>query len=107
VRAYWSPVTPQHIAAARRSYPEIFQDTIKRINGVAAELPFERYLPAMETLDATGFGCSNDWGDTTHIDLDCLRRVYATLFPQPQRPSTLSNVTYDGTTRRFGTALAR
>jgi hypothetical protein len=92
VRAYWSPVTPQHIAAARRRYPALFEGTITRIDALAKELPFDRYLPAMETLDATRFGCSNDWGDTTHIDLDCLRLVFRTLFPPAGAESTLARL---------------
>ena len=92
VRAYWSPVTPQHIAAAQRWYPELFQNTIAGIDGRATTLPFDRYLPARDTLDATRFGCSNDWGDTTHIDLDCLRRVFPALFPPAGARSTQSRV---------------
>lgn len=81
VRAYWSPVSPAHIEAGRRLYPAIFQETIDRVDQAAAGLPFDRYLRASRTIDATRLGCRTDWADTTHADLDCVRVFFPALFP--------------------------
>lgn len=85
VRAYGSPVSPAHIEAGRRLSPDIFQPTIDRVDQVAAGLPFDRYLPASRSIDATRLGCRADWADTTHADLDCVRVFFPALFPGEAR----------------------
>ena len=78
VRVFWDPVSPAHIASARRHYPALFHQTIDVVDRLAATLPLDRYLSADRTLDPTPFGCTErDYADLTHMDVDCMRRVFA------------------------------
>lgn len=80
VRVFWNPVAPEHIAAARRRYGPLFQQGIDTVDRLAATLPLDRYLPAGRTLDPTPFGCTErDYFDLTHMDVECLRRIFAAV----------------------------
>jgi hypothetical protein len=81
VRAFWNPVSPAHIVAARHHFPVLFQGAIDAIDQLAATLPLDRYVSARESLDAARFSCTDaDFFDTTHADLDCIRRMFASSF---------------------------
>ena len=44
-------------------------------------LSLDRYLPARQTLDASRFGCSEkDYLDAVHVDINCMRMVFAVAF---------------------------
>lgn len=90
VRAFWNPVSPAHIASARRRFPRLFDESIVMVDRLARDLPLQRYVPAMETLDPTRFGCTDrDYADATHADLDCLHRLFATIFPDTVRSTAM------------------
>jgi hypothetical protein len=77
VRMFWNPVSAAHIAAARHSFPVLFQQTMDAIDRLAVTLPLDHYFPASQTLDASQFGCTEgDDLDAVHVDIDCLRRVF-------------------------------
>jgi len=81
VRVFWNPVPSAHIASARHRFPVFFQEAIDALDRLAPMLPLDRYLPASQTLDASQFGCTEgDYFDTTHIDVDCMRRMFAVAF---------------------------
>jgi hypothetical protein len=83
VRVFWTPVPPTHIASARRHYPVLFQQSVEVVDRLAEGLRIDRYLSASETLDPTRFGCTDqDYFDTTHVDVDCMRRVFNGVFRQ-------------------------
>ena len=81
VRMFWNPVSHAHIALVRHHFPVLFQQTIDAIDQLAATLSLDRYLPASQTLDSSRFGCTKrDDFDEMHVDLDCIRRVFAVAF---------------------------
>ena len=85
VRVFWTPVPPAHIASARHRFPVLFQQTIDAMDRLASTLPLDRYLPASQTLDASRFGCTErDYFDTTHVDVDCMHRMFAAAFRHSQ-----------------------
>jgi hypothetical protein len=87
VRVFWTPVPPTHIASASRHFPDLFQQTIDTVDQLAATLPLDCYVPASQILDASRFGCTErDYFDTTHIDVECMHRVFATVFRNSQAP---------------------
>jgi hypothetical protein len=95
VQAFWNPVSAEHIAIARRRYPSVFDGAIAAVDNLAATLPLDRYVPARVTLDATRFGCTDrDYFDPTHVDVDCMRRVFAAVFgsaASPRPPAVATN----------------
>jgi hypothetical protein len=84
VRLFWNPVSPAHIAAARHLVPVLFQQVIDAVDRVASTLPLDCYRSASQTLDASQFGCTeHDYLDTTHVDVDCMHRIFAGAFGAP------------------------
>jgi hypothetical protein len=101
VRVFWNPVAPEYIAAARRHYPSLFQETVRAVDRIAATLPLDVYVPAARTLDPTPFGCTErDYFDLTHMDVDCLRRVFAAVFGSTPSPAEPMRVQRGGDPRR-------
>jgi hypothetical protein len=81
VRIYWNPVSPAHLVVAQRFFPDEFRAPLDAINRLAATLPLDRYVEPGETMNPARFGCAdNDYFDTTHVDVDCIRRVFAGVF---------------------------
>ena len=96
VRAFWTPVSPAHIASARRHFPGLFQETIDAVDRLAPRLPLDRYLSASKTLDPSQFGCTErDYFDITHIDADCMRRLFDTAFGDVTSPARRLQVSTD------------
>jgi hypothetical protein len=91
VRLFWNPVSPGHITAARQHFGAVFQQAIDAVDREARLLPLDRYLPAARTMDPRTFGCADiDYFDSTHVDVDCLGRLFSAALrdnlPAPTRP---------------------
>jgi len=90
VRLYWNPVSPGHAAIARERFGGPFLQAIDMVDREATLLPLDRYLPADVTLDPRRFGCGDsDYFDSTHVDVDCIRRLFAATFRET--PSVTSH----------------
>ena len=102
VRVYWNPVPAPYIASARRHFPELFQEPIAIVDRLATTLPLDRYLAGDQTLDSSRLGCTEwDYYDPSHVDADCLRRLYRTAFREvTATPTTRVGADGDATTRR-------
>jgi len=86
---FWNPASPAHLASARHHFPILFQQTIDSVDRLASTLPLDQYLPASQTLDPSRFGCTeHDYFDPTHVDVDCMHRVFAVAF----HASTVKNL---------------
>jgi hypothetical protein len=82
VRLFWNPVSHAYIASARHHFSVLFQQTTDAVDRLVSTLPLDRYLSINQTLDASRFGCTErDYPDSFHVDVDCIRRVFAVAFP--------------------------
>jgi hypothetical protein len=106
-RVFWNPVSPEHIAAAQRRHGALFRSVIDTVDDLAAALPLDRYLPASATLDPTSFGCTEwDYFDPTHMDVDCLQRVFKKVLTEGSSSAHVSGDSRSGppSRRRAGPA---
>jgi hypothetical protein len=100
VRVYWNPLPAPYVASSRRHFPELFQEPIEIVDRLATTLPLERYLAGEQTLDSSRLGCTEkDYYDPSHVDADCLRRLYRTAFGDVT-PTARVGADDDATTRR-------